>query len=182
MRIIDGGANIGLVARAFHERWPDAEILAVELAAENLPILRDNLQAVTGARVIHGAVWGAVGEVCVANPEAEPWAFRASDVHPGEERVAAYSVTQLLDSVGWPTVDLLKLDIEGAEVEVFGSAHEWIHRVDCIAAELHDRFRPGCREAFDQALGPDWSVVQHSEYLVAHRSESVSGTLPPPLG
>lgn len=45
-------------------------------------------------------------------------------------------------------IDLLKLDIEGAEKEVFlHGSEEWLDQVDVIAVELHDRLEPGCRAA-----------------------------------
>ena len=49
-------------------------------------------------------------------------------------------------------VDLLKVDIEGAEKEVFGSPDEWIGSVGAIAIELHDRFKPGCSRSFFAAV------------------------------
>ena len=48
-------------------------------------------------------------------------------------------------------IDLLKLDIEGSEREVF-EVCDWQERVDSVVVELHDRFVPGCSEAVDQAL------------------------------
>ena len=53
--------------------------------------------------------------------------------------------------VGVDAVDLLKLDVEGAEVEVFQSSSPWIDRVSEVVLELHDRHRPGCDEAFSRA-------------------------------
>ena len=49
-----------------------------------------------------------------------------------------------------PFIDLLKVDIEGAEKEVFGTC-DWIGSVRCLVIELHDRFKPGCREAVSSA-------------------------------
>jgi hypothetical protein len=52
-------------------------------------------------------------------------------------------------------VNLFKIDIEGAEYEVFSDpeSSEWIASVDAIAIELHDRFRPGCSRAFFSRVG-----------------------------
>jgi len=44
------------------------------------------------------------------------------------------------------SIDLLKIDIEGAEKEVF-EACDWMDNVQCLMIELHDRFKPGCSEA-----------------------------------
>ena len=48
-------------------------------------------------------------------------------------------------------IDLLKVDIEGAEKEVFASSAYWMSRVGAIAIELHDRFKTGCQESVDAA-------------------------------
>ncbi|MBL0298169.1 MAG: FkbM family methyltransferase [Betaproteobacteria bacterium] len=46
----------------------------------------------------------------------------------------------------------LKIDIEGAEIEALSSSAHWLARVDAMVIELHDRFRPGCSTALEQAL------------------------------
>ena len=48
-------------------------------------------------------------------------------------------------------IDLLKVDIEGAEREVFESSRGWIDRVGAIVVELHDRFKVGCTDSVDAA-------------------------------
>jgi Methyltransferase FkbM domain len=48
-------------------------------------------------------------------------------------------------------VDLLKIDIEGAEVEVFADPILWIDRVGIIAIELHDWLRQGCDSRVNRA-------------------------------
>jgi Methyltransferase FkbM domain len=51
---------------------------------------------------------------------------------------------------GIDSVDLLKVDIEGAEKEVFESC-PWISKVRVLAIELHDRVRIGCSLAVKTA-------------------------------
>jgi hypothetical protein len=61
----------------------------------------------------------------------------------------------LLDQAGFHHVDILKIDIEGAELEVFSNgAEEWLSRVNLIIIETHDRFRPGSEEAVRKAVHP----------------------------
>ena len=50
--------------------------------------------------------------------------------------------------IGEPKIDLLKVDIEGAEIEVFkGASSEVLSHVKRAAIEFHDILRPGCKEA-----------------------------------
>ena len=51
---------------------------------------------------------------------------------------------------GIHSIDLLKVDIEGAEVEVFESC-PWIRNVELLAIELHDRVRDGCSSVVQRA-------------------------------
>jgi hypothetical protein len=54
---------------------------------------------------------------------------------------------------GHQRVDILKLDIEGAELELFGpGCEQWLPLVDILIVELHDRFRSGCSRAFYKAI------------------------------
>jgi hypothetical protein len=62
--------------------------------------------------------------------------------------VAALSMPSLLKHFPQGRVDLLKMDVEGAEKEVFESSAAWIENIDAIVIELHDRYKPGCSRAF----------------------------------
>jgi hypothetical protein len=46
-------------------------------------------------------------------------------------------MTEILDRAGMEYVDLLKIDIEGAEAEIFERAGEWGHRVGAVIGEVH---------------------------------------------
>ena len=48
-------------------------------------------------------------------------------------------------------VDVLKLDVEGAEKAIFENSKEWIASVAVIYAELHERLIPGTCRAFFRA-------------------------------
>jgi hypothetical protein len=74
----------------------------------------------------------------------------------------------LIAETGIECIDLLKMDIEGAEREVFESG-EWISRVGAIAIELHDHIKPGCRLAVE-ALTKGWKSWQRGEvtFFVRH--------------
>jgi len=66
-----------------------------------------------------------------------------------------FKLSTLLDQAGFYNVEILKIDIEGAELEVFSNgAEEWLSRVNLIIIETHDRFRPGSEEAVRRAVHP----------------------------
>ncbi len=66
--------------------------------------------------------------------------------------VRGYTIAELLKIAGADRISLLKVDIEGAEIELLTHASPWIHRVDNMMIETHDRFRPGCTTALAKAV------------------------------
>jgi FkbM family methyltransferase len=160
--IVDLGANIGLAAVFFGLRYPSARILCVEPEAGNFAALVRNTEAL-GDRVRnqHAAVWTKDGFVNL-HTESESgsplgaWGVQVSDRKTGSTVMTkSCKVATLFDEAGFDRVDILKIDVEGAELEVFSeSAHEWLPRVDLIIIETHERFRPGSDEAVRKAVRP----------------------------
>lgn len=168
LRILDGGANFGLASLVFHHRWPSAAIVGIELESGNFAAARRNCDPYPTIALRHAALWGESGSVAIANPGSDEHSFRAS--LDGQGSVRAYRIGELLDDLGWESVDLLKLDIEGAERHVLADSAAWLPRVRALLVELHDRFEPGCTAALHAALaGGDWDVRQRGEYTLATR-------------
>ena len=65
----------------------------------------------------------------------------------GSEPVPSVTLHQAIDQCGVSRIELLKIDIEGAEIEVLeGADIDVWERIERVAIEFHDRTRPGCRE------------------------------------
>jgi hypothetical protein len=62
--------------------------------------------------------------------------------------VRGMTVDTIMKEEGIEHIDILKIDIEGAEREVFGDTSSWIGKVDALIIELHDRMKPGCSRSF----------------------------------
>src|SRR5262249_12045121 len=77
------------------------------------------------------------------------WGFQAKE-NAGlvGTSVEAVTVDTLMTRYGLDFVDLLRVDIEGAEQEVFADVSRWIHKVGTIGVELHDRLKTGCSRSF----------------------------------
>lgn len=171
LRILDGGMNFGLASLVFAHRWPAAKIVGVELEASNAEAARRNCQSFSSIQVRHAALWDHSGTVTVTDPGAEAHSYQATESSQGTP-VRSYRIGELLDELGWDSVDLIKLDIEGAERRVFDDGAAWLPRVRHVLVELHDRLEPGCTEAFTRAFsGGEWAIQQHGEYMLASRIE-----------
>lgn len=164
--IIDAGAHIGLAAVYFALRFPHATIIALEPNLANFDLLTRNTVAFRNVVPVQAALWDRDGKVDVRDPGVGTWGYR---VRVGSE-VDALSMPSLMKMYQMEKVDLLKLDVEGAEVEILGSSNEWIDRVDVIWAELHDRFRDGCTWSFDKATASFPSHWTKGELSCASRA------------
>ena len=67
---------------------------------------------------------------------------------------------------------LIKLDIEGAEKEVFGApdVDEWLSKVNVLVIELHDRMKRGCSYEFFKAISKyHWFHAYRGENIILIR-------------
>jgi FkbM family methyltransferase len=152
--IIDAGANIGVASIYFANRYPEAKIIAIEPEPANYALLEKNVRAYPSIVPVHAALWNRDGNISFSLPEPATgaignWAFFT---HEGEGiKVRALRMESLLKELDLDTADLVKIDIEGAEVELFQSP-EWVHRIRALAIETHDHLRPGCTAAVEAAM------------------------------
>jgi FkbM family methyltransferase len=145
--IIDGGANIGTASIFYANRYPEARIYAVEPDPSNFMMLRKNTLNYPAVTAVWGALWNKESSVKVAPPEAfTHWGVRVVE---NGGTVPSFTISSLMRSYALEFVDILKLDIEGAECEVLSTSAEWIESIGMIAIETHDRFRPGCSAMFE---------------------------------
>jgi FkbM family methyltransferase len=154
--ILDLGANIGCASVYFAQRYPEARILAVELEASNFAMLSRNAAPYPNIECLHAAAWHSDTQVALANPSAPNSHFQASEAF-GETAagIPAYSIPTLLARDGRSSVDILKIDIEGAELDLLTHQPQaWLDRTSVLMIELHDRLRPGCSRALHDALRP----------------------------
>jgi FkbM family methyltransferase len=136
--VVDLGANIGLTTLYLASRAPEARFICVEPVPSNADLLRRNLAPVRNAIVVQAAVTNKVGTVAFDNTRP---AWGGSISRDGPLRVEAISIEELLARYAPEgMIDLLKIDIEGAEAEVFSGPMVWLDRVACIVAELHPPF------------------------------------------
>jgi len=153
--ILDLGANVGYSSAYFLNCFPAATVLAVEPDPDNFELCRKNL-APYGDRVhvVRGAVWSKRCKLTLSRSAFGDGREWATQVHEGEvdndeEFVESWDVSSLMELAGIQDVDLLKVDIERSELEVFKFTSAWLKNVRTICIELHG---DDCREVFFGAL------------------------------
>ncbi|HYO09875.1 MAG TPA: FkbM family methyltransferase [Tepidisphaeraceae bacterium] len=135
--VIDLGAHRGEFSAQVRARF-GCRCIAVEAN----PNLIEHVRKVEGVQAHGCALAGADGEMTLhysANPEASSIKAGPMDATGDSAVVPARSLASLLAEAGVTRVDLLKVDIEGAEVEMFDSlSDDELCRIDQITIEWHD--------------------------------------------
>jgi FkbM family methyltransferase len=151
--VIDAGANIGLATAFFATAYPDATILAIEPAAANYELLVRNTAPYEHVITRRAALWWERAMLALEDSGEghESYRMGPGGTAPPALLVESLDLAALMEEHGLDHVDVLKLDIEGAECAVLERSAGWIDRVGAIAAELHDEITPGCTAAFDAA-------------------------------
>lgn len=150
--IVDGGANVGYASVYFANKYPEAQIIAVEPEGSNFEMLRQNTSSYPNIKILQSGLWNRKTVLRIENPDDTNDAFRVQEAESGEGSIDTITIEDILNSTSAVFIDILKLDIEGAEKEVFENSDSWLNRVGVLIVELHDRFKPGCSKAFYTAV------------------------------
>ena len=152
--IVDLGANIGLSSIHFANRYPDARIISVEPDPENFRLLLLNTKAYPAITAVKAAIWSADRNLSIHDPGRGPWGMKVAEGSPQNQiEVRGVTMQSLIEEHGLKSIDILKIDIEGAEADVFSnSCAAWLDMVKVIVIELHDRYAAGCSQAFYSAI------------------------------
>ena len=171
-RVIDGGANMGMFTLATLRDHPNARIVAFEPDPAIFAILRENLErnGASGVTLINAALGAIDGEMAFA-PDGQAGGALAS----GPMRVRVKRLSRFLDE----EVDFLKLNIEGAELDVLQEAASSgrLRRVCAMVIEYHGWPRD------EQRLGPllDLLDAEGYRYLLHDQDEQSNPATKPPF-
>jgi FkbM family methyltransferase len=146
--IIDGGGNIGLTAAFWATKFPEATIVTLEPDTENFALLKKNTAPYKNIHPMQAGVWHRKAHLVVKDIGHGNNGFVVEETEDTTGAVLAYSISDIMKQMGWKTVDLLKLDVEGSEKEIFSSNYEdWLPQVKVLIVEMHDRMKKGSSKA-----------------------------------
>jgi FkbM family methyltransferase len=144
--VVDLGANIGCASAYFLSRYPDCTVLAVEPDPANFQALTKNLEPYKNrVKTIQAAVWPHHEKIYFDTQSTSPgkeWARQVSrdtDAKVGDGvPIDTITIPELIKLSGFDRIALLKIDIEGAEKELFTiDVENWIGKIDNIVIEVH---------------------------------------------
>ena len=132
--VMDLGANVGLFSNL--AALAGCTVIAVEAQAgfvRELTALATSLGVAPRIAVEHALVGAATGVF------SDPSAMSAASHFEGGN-TPKLSMPELLLKHRVERLDLLKIDIEGSEFDLFRTSDQWLHRVDRLVMEVHPAF------------------------------------------
>jgi FkbM family methyltransferase len=142
--IVDCGANVGYSSAYFLSKFPTSTVIAVEPDSGNFDLLLRNLDGYGDRFIaIKAAVWPFEERLQLKSStlaEGYEWGRTVQRTigQSPSEIINTVSIPKLIELSGLDRISVLKIDIEGAERELFSAGvNEWLNLIDNIVIELH---------------------------------------------
>jgi FkbM family methyltransferase len=170
--IIDAGANIGLASLVFQREFPEARIYCIEPDAGNYEILSLNLkQNNINAAIIKKGLWSKNTRLYFDRNfrDGKEWAVSVSESPISEDFVDSVTIQEIIKQNEFKNIDILKLDVEGAEFEIFCGENadlSFLENTKVIALEIHEEFGDK-NKILDILKNYNFALTESGEYTVA---------------
>lgn len=147
--MIDAGANIGLTTLYFKAYFPNLKILALEPNDSNTEIFVKNihLNACKDVVLLKKPLWdNSQARLTIDPSDSLEWGFKYRIIDDSELNILTcqgITITECLNYMNWPRIDFLKIDIEGAEHELFNKGSSFMEILSCtnlLSVEPHDLY------------------------------------------
>jgi FkbM family methyltransferase len=134
--IIDGGGYIGDASVYFLNRFNNCRILTVEPDRENTKLAIDNLANYSNrATLIFGGLWSHKTEMYLTGSYVDSALTQQSA--EGATKIAVVDIPTLMQGYEIAQIDILKLDVEGAEEEILCVNNQWLTKTKAVVVEFH---------------------------------------------
>lgn len=166
--IVDLGANIGLASLYFTNKCTGAKIIAVEPDPGNANILRMNLAkqiSENKAVVVEAAIADKEQQLFLYSPALKYNAAITEEETNDKQKIVVkgLKINTLIRENNITNIDLLKVDIEGGETDLFSGDTSWLHIVTEIIMEIHSAV----------AKEKSFSVLLHNGFGLQHQNDKI---------
>ncbi|MDD4251013.1 MAG: FkbM family methyltransferase [Candidatus ainarchaeum sp.] len=166
--IIDAGANVGYSAIFFARKFKDAKIYAIEPEKSNFEVLIKNTKKYKNIKSFNFALWDKNTKINLIETSFGKCGFVTEKIKSKKSTfVKSLTINKLIKDNNIDVIDILKIDIEGSEKEIFSKNFDWLSKVKLIFIELHENIRPGCTKNFLKAISNyDCKIDKIGENLI----------------
>lgn len=172
--IVDAGGNIGLTTVYLHAFYPEATFMIIEPDDKNFSLLKKNLEQnkISKTKLFNNALWVSNEKLVINNSfrDGKDWSLTVekasgTTAQKGSDFLEGISLQEVCTTAGIETIDLLKIDIEGAERFLFTDPSFLEHVSDAVTLlviEIHDEFN--IRETINHEMGnAGFAVVESGD-------------------
>jgi len=151
--IVDAGGYIGTAAIALSNLYPKAKIVCVEPSKDNYEIVKLNVANYKNIKTINAALISSESNsIKLRDRGTGEWGYTVVN-KPNDNQdarllheVSAVNLSHIVEKFG--SVGLLKIDIEGGELDLLINDLVSLEKIPFVFAELHERIVSGCEEKF----------------------------------
>lgn len=144
LTVVDIGANAGYFSLFMLSRYPGSQIIAFEPIANNFELLKRNrnINSLHNFIIVNKAVYGKAERVTLRYKSTDSFTTTGSifgnELGHAEIEVDAITLPQMFETYALESVDLLKLDCEGAEYHIlYNCPARYFKSINCIVMECH---------------------------------------------
>jgi len=172
--IIDGGANIGLFAILMTNHFPNAKIICIEPDIENFELLKQNVLSYENIFCENSGLWDKKTKLKIYDKfNLGKWGMIVEE-DPENGTTPAISLDFLIEKYNISEIDILKLDIETSEKQLFSNNYQnWLSKTKTFVVEFHDRLENGCFKVFINAIN---DVFFDYDYAVSGENTIIYNT------
>ncbi|PCH91397.1 MAG: hypothetical protein COB85_09150 [Bacteroidetes bacterium] len=144
--IIDAGSNIGLTSLYFTSYYDEAKIIALEPDEHNFKVLQDNIKLndLKNIVTINAALWNNNNDELTIDKsfrDGREWSRAVIPGNVNDSNIQLLTIMDIINKYSWPYIDIMKMDIEGAEKFIFQDpeqVRQFLSKIKFLAIEIHD--------------------------------------------
>jgi FkbM family methyltransferase len=174
LRVVDAGGNVGFTSVYLKKCFPQAEIVALEPFEQNVAMFKSNctVNGFSGVTVLPNALWYEKTTLYfdLSFRDSKEHSVRTVETVSESTPITTNTIAELMELQKWDGIDVLKIDIEGSEKDIFEKDTQLdnvLSKTKLVAIEIHDEFK--CREQIMQKLRQHYSTIYNEgELTIAH--------------
>jgi len=156
LNIIDAGGNIGATSIYLNNIFPNSKFVIIEPEEDNFAYLKENIEQnnLDNYKLVKGGVWSKSCYLELRRDfrDKNDWSVQVVEAKMQTDLIG-YDILTLMQLKNFEVVDILKIDIEGAEKQLFdnsSSVSAFLARTRFVAIEIHDEY--DCRNKIYDCL------------------------------